>query len=681
MQPIRKLMLRGATALVLVAAVQAGSAAVPPNFPQTFPAAMAFGAITHATRRDDKALAELAPYDWIHVGGTEGFGARAREKYPDKLITIQRAYGGIGDELFTQVWPGHLLYRVGTPLTADLSSGDTQLSVADEQRLVHSQRALDRTSDRFPMGLLIYAVDDKGRPDFSHAEHVVLERVKRKYITVRRAQWGSHAQSFRAGHAMVAAHMMFWRRQWQLNLSLDCPRGGPDQITAAEWYARVLEKKVRDEHADGVEMDVGRWTWGNPEGASMDADNDGVADYGYLDGVNSFGLGGQVLFRELRKRLGDGKLIQVDSNDAVHGIRGWRYLNGVQMESFPAANDFDRFSQAFQHFRLWTENAEALPRESYPFTKTPTTTYAKVHMPDGSSADFRFRVGLAAALMQGMAHPFASLSTIKFDPGEDVNEEKEAKLGIFQWDEYHGGDLNDWHWLGRPLGPARQDLGGMRDKDLLAGVSLAWSVDGGFDARTSTSGGALTATVNRIPAGVIPRNNWYGVRLEPRGKQPPGLVPGAEYTLEFEARGDDRWSYRGQTFDRVPRALMIRVPMRSNNDLPLSALVDDSWRHYRLSFVARGDGGGFPVFGVSEQVGGTQLRNVHLYEGGAERWSREFEKGVVLMNMTQQPWNAPLPGAAYRRLKGRQAADVNNGASASGSVTVPARDALYLVKR
>ena len=35
---------------------------------------------------------------------------------------------------------------------------------------------------------------------------------------------------------------------------------------------------------------------------------------GYIDGVNSFGLGGQILFGELRRLLGPDKLLQVDSN-------------------------------------------------------------------------------------------------------------------------------------------------------------------------------------------------------------------------------------------------------------------------------------------------------------------------------------------------------------------------------
>ncbi len=72
------------------------------------------------------------------------------------------------------------------------------------------------------------------------------------------------------------------------------------------------------------------------------------------------------------------------------------------------------------------ENAEVLlPRISYPFTKTPTTLYAKAYLPDRKLTDFRFRIGLAAATLVGMPHPFASLYNIKFDPANPVAGIKE----------------------------------------------------------------------------------------------------------------------------------------------------------------------------------------------------------------------------------------------------------------
>jgi hypothetical protein len=78
-------------------------------------------------------------------------------------------------------------------------------------------------------------------------------------------------------------------------------------------------------------------------------------------------------------------------------------------------------------------------------------------------------------------------------------------------------------------------------------------------------------------------------------------------------------------------------------------------------------------------MGRTEIKNIHLYEGGAERWSRDFEHGKVLLNMTRRPWKVEV-GSGYRRLKGTQCPDVNNGAKVSGTIEVPAWDAVFLVR-
>lgn len=658
--------------------------ATPINLPESYPIAMTFKASDKLKPGSDefkKLLVQQIPYGWVHAPGMAGKLDMTRKQLPNKIITLQDAYGGISEAQLTDVWPGHLLYKVGTLLSKDITPSDNTVFVQDLNRIAPNKKRANNVNRKFPLTLTIYALDDQGKPDWSQAEHVIMDNVDNQKITIQRGQWGTKALSFKAGKAVVAAHMMFWTRQWQLNFSLDSPRGGKGNLTAAEWFAQLMTDRLLASGANGIEFDVTRWTWGYPLSNPMDVNNDLVPDYGYINGINSFGLGGQVFFRELRKRVGVDKIIQADSNDAMFGARGWHYLNGIQMEAFPYANDYNRFSPAFTHLRLWVNNAEGLPKVSYPFTKTPTTVFANDHLPDGSKTDFRFRVGFATACLLGMPHPFASVDHVKFDPANAVGDEKSESFGLFNWDEYHGGDLNNWQWLGHLQDTLQQNLTGLSNVNLLDKAVWQWTISNGFTADHNQDNQSFSAHVKQIPGGILPEQMWTGVQLAPKNGELKNLQPGHEYTLEFEAQGGDSWQYGGQQFDRVPRMVTISGAISGKTEKPLSILVDSQWRTYRLSFIADSSGQATPVFGVSEQIGTTEIRNIKLFAGGAERWSREFEKGLVLLNMTETPWKVAVKNNVYKRLKGTQAPEINTGELIGNEVTVPARDALFLVKR
>lgn len=651
--------------------------AKPLHLPESFPIPMTFWSFMKCPADQyAKRLEEQAPYPIVHGVGPyklENLCRVVKERWPDKIVIRQSAYGGLGAQLADKVWPGHFLYKVGTKLAADLQPEDTSLRVENFKHILRSPAEL--SSRAFPLTFTIYALDHEGKPDWNHAEMVTLKSVgKDGELTVKRGAWGTKPLAFEAGRAVAATNMMFWTRQFQMNFSLQCPRGGPDNLTAAEWFARHEAEEVKRTGADGIEFDVGRWTWGNPANNPLDCDNNLVADYGYLGGVCSFGLGGRVFFRELRKLLGPNKIIQVDSNQAA-SLRGWDYLNGVQMECFPAENRFERFSEAFTHLRRWSENAGASPKFSYGFSKTATTLYAKARLPDGSPTDFRFRVGLAADCLVGMPHPFLSLSGVDFDPANETQKNKEvtSSPGVFDWDEYHGGDLNDWQWLGKPLGPAKQHLDDLAPDDLFSGVSWEWKLAKGFGAECGLKDGVASATVTRIPEKTAPSDLWFGVRLQPSSK--PVLKPDTEYTLEFDVRGDDQWDYAGQVFERVPRAVMIG----GIGEGRASVNAESQWYHCLLSMTTTDAPDESIAFGVSEQIGLTEMKNIRLHEGGAERWSRDFEHGKILLNMTRRPWKTDI-GGAYRRLKGTRCPEVNNGEKINGTIEVPAWDAVFLVK-
>jgi len=615
---------------------------------------------------------------WIHGVKTEPRVVNIKKRYPNKIVTIQDAWGGIDQNLSGTVWPGHLLYKVRTALTSSISATDTILQVVSRSYMPKDSAALANKNKEFPFTLTIYALDSVGNPDWAKCEHVHIKSITNDKIVIERGQWGTTPLAFDAGKAVVATHMMFWSGQWMLNFSVHCPRGGVDNLNAQEWFARFIADRLNGSLADGVEFDVGRWTWGSPVSNPMDVNNDGIADYGFINGVNSFGIGGQLFLKELRQLLGPNKFIQADSNSALHGVRGWKYLNGVQMESFPDANKFDLFCEAFQHLRMWSENAEATPRVSYPFTKTATTVYGNSLMPDGGKTDFHFRIGLASACLVGMPHPFASIENINFDP-ENPKSEDSSVYGVFEWDEYHGGDLNNYQWLGNPVSAAKRDSSTDVLPSLIENTNWQWSVKPEFVANNSQSVNSYTSNVQTLPEGVLPDSLWFGVKLVPKTGTVLNVVAGQEYTIEFEARGDDSWQYLGQRFDKLPRMISVQGFLPAETS-PLTVLVDSTWRKYKLSFVALATGPITPSFGVSEQIGSTTINNIKIISSASERWSREFENGLVLLNMGHTPWAVDLQNGAYRYLRGTQDSLINSGKTVGSRMSVPAQDAVFLVK-
>ncbi|MCX6896815.1 MAG: Ig-like domain-containing protein, partial [Verrucomicrobia bacterium] len=673
------------------------STVAPIVLPGQFPISMTYHGPTAGT---NGMANELLKYDSIEIFGGVSDGAwdAVRSTYSNKLVLKQDAWGGTVTIGMQSAYPGHWLLKAGTKLAANCSATDTVLYVDDYTRLATSQAAVDNTTNNNSSYLMIYGLDGSGQPDWSRAEHLKIKAVDtvNGTVTVDRAQQGSLPLAFTNGQAVIARHMMFWVNdpggQWQVNFSMQCPRGGPLNLTGAEWFARQIKQLIDDSGADGVEFDVARWEWGSLTSNTMDCNNDLVPDYGYIDGVQSFGLGSQVFARELRKLLGPGKIIQMDSDD-VSQQRGWQYVNGCQMESFPNANDFTRFSQAFLHLRQYRDNITTLPVFSYAYVKTPTTTYENLYDTDGSNLDWHFRVGFAAGLLAGMPSPFTSIADPNFDPGEPgTNTDASAASGaIFKWDEYMAGtnDLNDWHWLGQPVSAAVQVLDNVGGSNLLSQAVWRWTVDTNFTAACLTNGGEYTTVIsnlasvtNILPGSTtdyysgttIPRTLKYGVGLEAVSGV-SAFDPGREYTIEFEAQGNDHWDYGGQSFDKVPRAMSLLTPKTDN---ALTFLVNSNWTAYRLSFVAATNNPQL-VFGCSEQIGSAGVRNIKLYKGGGERWVRPFTNGIVLLNMTKDKWSYSSP-VVYRHFSGAQNPGINNGKRLPPAMTVPVWDALFLVR-
>ncbi len=92
------------------------------------------------------------------------------------------------------------------------------------------------------------------------------------------------------------------------------------------------------------------------------------------------------------------------------------------------------------------------------------------------------------------------------------------------------------------------------------------------------------------------------------------LISGNKYTIQLEARGDATRHYAGKKFERVPRVVTVGGAVATPKDnIPTSFMVDSLWRTCCLSFIADSSGSPTPVFGVSEQTGAINIRNIKLH--------------------------------------------------------------------
>jgi hypothetical protein len=225
----------------------------------------------------------------------------------------------------------------------------------------------------------------------------------------------------------------------------------------------------------------------------------------------------------------------------------------------------------------------------------------------------------------------------------------------------------------------------MGTTDLLAGGSWSVVTAAGFAATHSGSPSdpeGIEININQIPPLLQGDPVYSGVMLK-WNSAALDLQRGAEYTLVFEARASDSITYNGKTYDGLPG--LVRVRDFDGTIARFNFLVPGEWRTYYMSYVVP-ESGGNARFNGSFQLGEEaqrtfRLRNIRLYTGTADRLKREFENGVVLLNESEvTPWTAALGSGQHRRLKGSIRPDINTGATVTGSVNVPARDAVYLLK-
>jgi len=634
------------------------------KLPDIFPINMGFktllstnGAVNHAF----DTLANAGRYAAHH--GSVSVMDQIKTSFPD-VITLamnprsvdgENRSVGIDSAATGNVWPGFWLYKAGCLLGVTISTTNTQIEVADATRFTTNDYAI------------IYERDALGKPKFLTSDadgtsgtyeivNVTGVDTTNNVLTVVRGKTGTTAKSFTAGQTAVAAFIPNWQiggkiSQIKANMSLVCPRHPVTGENWAEFSGRGRGAAIRDGLNDGTESDIVYCLAGD----EADVDLDLQPDWGFKNGVNVYSLGWQEHVKIVREIAGPDKIIQHDCTRVSAGYRGWRYVNGVQFETF---GDGNSFSQMFDLLSQWVEHAEVKPAFSYGYCRAPTTTYGGV-LPDN---DWMFRKQFAAGLMAGMPHPYGS--------GEN--------MGLFDWDEQRGGNLDNYVWLGRSLESTQRDFIGLSPTNLLAADTWNTVIASNYAATVS---GAVTDT-NGIEIAVtqIPENqnrDCDGVKL--KLNRDFLLVAGKEYTLIFDAKADDTAVYQGKSYPDMP--VYIQISEHGTTTEKMGVWATGNWRTYRLSFVCAPNEHFRVEFGAAEAIGRVWLKNIKLHEGCVDRLSREFENGKVFLNESEtSDWVVNLGTNKYWRLKGDIRPDINDGRKVSGSLTVPARDAVYLLK-
>ena len=225
------------------------------------------------------------------------------------------------------------------------------------------------------------------------------------------------------------------------------------------------------------------------------------------------------------------------------------------------------------------------------------------------------------------------------------------------------------HWLGRAVNDHYQMI--------WVGTNPDASANPGFDAGTTgwsfasfspavasfaqdTTTSAVGRGSGRVRITTASTVDWH-VSLTTAGTIP--MTPGLDYAATFWCKASP------------PRVLRL---VAYNSGGGAYVQVDSTWRQYQAIVTTGASNGAVQLaFWLGTEAGDVWLDDVHFQQGATSLYRRDFQNGSVLVNPADATLTVPL-GRPFQRILGVADPTVNNGATAS-SVTVPARDAVFLI--
>jgi len=453
---------------------------------------------------------------------------------------------------------------------------------------------------------------------------------------------------------------------WFYNYAACCPRDEKGH-TCADVLAKHLSELFGPAGAlaafDGLEFDVLHHECaGGGRARGADCDADGRIDRGRRDGLNAYGIGVVEFCRELRRRLGDDRLILADGM-GQRNQRAFGILNGIESEGWPHLSDPEirDWSGGLNRHFFWDRNA-----------RQPVFNYINHKYRTPGELPGRPRRAPVPFSTHRLVFAVAALTNAAVCYSDPPADDPDGMLGL--WDELRLGAENRLGWLGKPLGPARH-LAAERPKLFELGApGLTANVTGRFSGtnmRFETKRGALKVEAEatgtselRFRLRDVPcKGPDLVVLVTARGASMRGYPSEVARLMHVGLMGG------GKPSERAPR-FMTWVNARDFTSAFYFSTIEA--RQTDLEFVVEG---GEPVW----------ITRLEAY-AYPDVMCREFERGVVLANPAPRShafhMERLFPQLHFRRLRGvrTQDARTNDGSVVNGELLLGPREGLFLAR-
>ena len=494
------------------------------------------------------------------------FFTRFKKQHPRQLVLLHYNGNARDPRHAEDFFAGHWVYFNGATIQSEVPAEDgvTEVKVSDPTLFRTDVGRYDNANEDIGLCML----DENGEPDWHRSEQVQLVSIdmQKSTIRVRRGCYGTEPRAFPSGKAYAAAHCHEgpWGRRsnllWFYNYSTTCPRDQQGR-TCADVHVGLLADLFSEEGRlaafDGLEFDVlFNRRWGGAGRRGPDCDADGKVDIGVFSGINEYGIGVTRFLSELRKKLGEDRLMLADGHQPHHQ-RAFGTMNGIESEGWPDLRDdeiHDWSGGLNRHF-FWDEHARE-PSLNYINHKYVDFSGGKRRRPDVPWKTHR--LVFAAGVFTNSAICFS------FTPPQDPN----GMMGV--WDELRKGSEKELGWLGKPLGPAVRMA--HRQPDLLDGKGDPPGRE--LLERCTSDEATLSLDGNSLKMeGLDPEADQFRVRLSDFHCDGPDLF------VSVTARAQPRKEYPSNTARLLrvgiapPEGLFIR-PEMPNTGMALRGKVE-----------------------------------------------------------------------------------------------------------
>lgn len=564
------------------------------------------------------------------------------------------------------VYAGHWLYRAGSRSTNSLTATSTSLKVQDATRF---------TNGEF---IVIY---NTPAGSFNNAEHakVVGRNTSTNTLTLQRgfkSNGVAHATgSIVAQHAR--GHGVNNPQNWAYNLSTQSPTDANNRR-----YNQFLPIWLKQNVSRNM---LGETTTANVSGILFDADfafltesieadvnNDLVVDDGISSGgVNWWGDGMDQFYANARTQFPNLIL-----SGGVRDSRGFSSLNGTQMEGFPGYTDFhspdpeyNNLAALLNKYTYSLRQRTRGPAHSHVLSKTPSNLYPFNSPRPSSNRTFRFSLGMT--LLEDGFFGFRNTSEYQdvwfdeyavdvtsgsatYGQAVDFKTNTEAKVRANRG------------WLGRPSSARKRVYSDSEFAAANAKFSSTFNTDindwEGQNvniSRTSSSAnvqdGAGALQIGRHSGG------YQKLFSDASAKGPKvPVVKGRTYTYVFSTKASSR------------REISVAIGGHGER-----FTIGPKWQRHVMTFTAEQTVDNRASFNVGRENSDVWIDTVHLFEGNANVFRRDFDRGIVIVNATPNSRTVQLNGT-FQRIQGSQD-NVNNGAIIS-SVTLAPHDSALLLR-